>query len=108
MGQRVGTMSGGEQQMVAVSRALMSAPKILLLDEPSLGLSPLVCQELFSAIAQICKLGVGVLMVEQNAHLALSIADRAYLLETGRIKGSGTAAQLRDDPLVQRVYLGQG
>jgi len=106
MGQRVGTMSGGEQQMVALGRALMSAPKILLLDEPSLGLSPLICQELFSAIAQICKLGVGVLMVEQNASLSLAIADRAYLLETGRIKGSGTAEQLREDPMVQRVYLG--
>jgi len=108
MGQRAGSMSGGEQQMVAVARALMSAPKLLLLDEPSLGLSPLICQELFAVIAQIRQQGTGVLMVEQNAHVSLSIANRAYLLETGRIQGSGPAARLRDDPLVQKVYLGQG
>lgn len=104
--QRVGTMSGGEQQMVAVGRAIMSAPKILLLDEPSLGLSPLMCQELFRAIERIRELGVGVLMVEQNANLSLGIADRGYLIETGRIVGEGSAAQLRDDPAVQRAYLG--
>ena len=104
--QRVGTMSGGEQQMVAVGRAIMSAPKILLLDEPSLGLSPLMCQELFRAIERIRELGVGVLMVEQNANLSLAIADRGYLIETGRIVGSGTAAQLREDHAVQRAYLG--
>lgn len=104
--QRVGTMSGGEQQMVAVGRAIMSAPKVLLLDEPSLGLSPLMSQELFRAIERIRELGVGVLMVEQNANLSLAIADRGYLIETGRIVGEGSAAQLREDPAVQRAYLG--
>src|SRR5690606_18869428 len=104
--QRVGTMSGGEQQMVAVGRAIMSAPKILLLDEPSLGLSPLMCQELFRAIERIRELGVGVLMVEQNANLSLAISDRGYLIETGRIVGEGTATQLREDPAVQKAYLG--
>lgn len=105
-GQLAGTMSGGEQQMVAVGRAIMSAPKILLLDEPSLGLSPLMCQELFRAIERIRSLGVGILMVEQNANLSLGISDRGYLIETGRIVGEGTAAQLREDPAVQRAYLG--
>lgn len=104
--QRVGTMSGGEQQMVAVGRAIMSTPKILLLDEPSLGLSPLMCQELFRAIERIRELGVGVLMVEQNANLSLAISDRGYLIETGRIVGEGTATQLREDPAVQKAYLG--
>lgn len=106
MGQRVGTMSGGEQQMVAVGRAIMSAPKIMLLDEPSLGLSPIMSQELFRAIERVRQLGVGVLMVEQNANLSLAIADRGYLIETGRIVGEGTAEQLREDPAVQRAYLG--
>lgn len=104
--QRVGTMSGGEQQMVAVARAIMSAPKFLLLDEPSLGLSPLMCSELFRAIEKIRGLGVGILMVEQNANLSLRIADRGYLLETGRVVGQGSAADLRIDPAVQRAYLG--
>lgn len=108
LGQRVGTMSGGEQQMVAVGRAIMSAPKVLLLDEPSLGLSPLMSQELFRAVEQVRELGMGVLMVEQNANLSLAIADRGYLLETGRIVGEGSATQLREDPAVQRAYLGAG
>ncbi len=99
-------MSGGEQQMVAVGRAIMSAPQFLLLDEPSLGLSPLMCSELFRAIEKIRSLGVGVLMVEQNANLSLRIADRGYLLETGRVVGQGSAADLRIDPAVQRAYLG--
>jgi branched-chain amino acid transport system ATP-binding protein len=106
LAQRVGTMSGGEQQMVAVGRAIMSAPQFLLLDEPSLGLSPLMCSELFRAIKKIQELGVGILMVEQNANLSLRIADRGYLLETGRVVGQGSAAELRSDPAVQRAYLG--
>ncbi len=102
------TMSGGEQQMVAIGRALMTAPEILLLDEPSLGLAPLMCTELFSALGRIRETGVGVLLVEQNAKQSLKIADRGYLIESGRIVGSGTAAALRDDPAVQRAYLGAG
>jgi len=100
------TMSGGEQQMVAIGRALMSAPDILLLDEPSLGLSPLMCGELFAALATIRAGGVGLLLVEQNAKRSLAIADRGYLIETGRIVGQGTAAALAVDPAVQRAYLG--
>ena len=106
MGQRVVTMSGGEQQMVALGRAIMSAPQILLLDEPSLGLSPLLCVELFRAVRAIRDLGVGVLLVEQNASMSLGIADRGYLLENGRLVGSGSASALRSDPAVQRAYLG--
>ena len=102
------TMSGGEQQMVAIGRALMSAPKLLLLDEPSLGLSPLMCGELFQALVRIRDAGVGILLVEQNAKQGLNIADRGYLIETGRIVGQGSAAALRDDPAVQRAYLGIG
>jgi len=108
MDQHASTMSGGERQMVAIGRALMSSPEILLLDEPSLGLAPLVCSELFQALARIRELGVGVLLVEQNARAALAIADRGYLLENGRIVGEGPAAQLRDDPAVRRAYLGGG
>jgi branched-chain amino acid transport system ATP-binding protein len=104
--QLVRTMSGGEQQMVAVGRALMSAPKLLLLDEPSLGLSPLMCGELFGALAKIRQTGAGILLVEQNAIQGLNIADRGYLIETGRIVGAGSAQSLRDDPAVQRAYLG--
>jgi acyl-CoA reductase-like NAD-dependent aldehyde dehydrogenase/ABC-type branched-subunit amino acid transport system ATPase component len=106
MGQLASTMSGGERQMVAIGRALMSAPDILLLDEPSLGLAPVVCNELFQALGRIRELGVGVLLVEQNARQALAIASRGYLLENGRIVGEGSAAQLRDDPAVRRAYLG--
>lgn len=106
MEQAANTMSGGEQQMVAIGRALMSAPDILLLDEPSLGLSPLVCGELFASLGKIREAGIGVLLVEQNAKRSLQIADRGYLIETGRITGEGSAAQLRDDPAVQRAYLG--
>ena len=100
------TMSGGEQQMVAIGRALMSAPKILLLDEPSLGLSPLLSGELFRALARIRQDGISVLLVEQNARKSLAVADRGYLIENGRIVGSGPAAQLAADPAVQRAYLG--
>jgi acyl-CoA reductase-like NAD-dependent aldehyde dehydrogenase/ABC-type branched-subunit amino acid transport system ATPase component len=106
MGQLASTMSGGERQMVAIGRALMSAPDILLLDEPSLGLAPVVCNELFQALGRIRELGVGVLLVEQNARQALAIANRGYLLENGRIVGEGSAAQLRDDPAVRHAYLG--
>jgi len=106
LGQTVVTMSGGEQQMVALGRALMSAPTLLLLDEPSLGLSPLMALELFAAVRKVKALGVGVLLVEQNAHLSLGIADRGYVLATGRIVGQGSAEQLRNDPAVQRAYLG--
>ncbi len=107
LSQAARTMSGGEQQMVAIGRALMSAPDILLLDEPSLGLSPLICGELFDALGRIRAAGIGVLLVEQNARRSLAIADRGYLIEQGRMVGEGPAAALRDDPAVQRAYLGQ-
>jgi branched-chain amino acid transport system ATP-binding protein len=106
--QIVRTMSGGEQQMVAVGRALMTSPEIVLLDEPSLGLAPIMCTELFGALARIRSTGVGILLVEQNARQSLKVADRGYLIESGRIVGSGSAAALKDDPAVQRAYLGTG
>ncbi len=104
--QTVRTLSGGEQQMVAIGRALMSAPSYLLLDEPSLGLSPLLCGELFRSLGRIRETGVGVLLVEQNAKRSLDIADRGYLIENGRMVGDGTAEALRTDEAVQRAYLG--
>ncbi|HEX8463809.1 MAG TPA: ABC transporter ATP-binding protein [Abditibacterium sp.] len=104
--QAAGTMSGGEQQMLAVGRALMSRPKLLLLDEPSLGLAPLLVKEIFSVVKRIRSRGVTVLLVEQNAHMALEIADRAYVLETGRIVMSGAAKQIAGDPRVKAAYLG--
>jgi branched-chain amino acid transport system ATP-binding protein len=104
--QMVRTMSGGEQQMVAIGRALMSNPDVLLLDEPSLGLSPLMVRELFSALRQVRETGVGLLLVEQNAQESLALADRGYLLENGKIVGSGTALALKSDPAVRRAYLG--
>ena len=107
-GQIVRTMSGGEQQMVAIGRAMMSAPQILLLDEPSLGLSPILCKELFENLATVKKLGIGILLVEQNAKQSLAIADRGYLLENTRITHEDTAAQLTNDPSVQKAYLGVG
>ena len=106
--QMVRTMSGGEQQMVAIARALMSAPDLLLLDEPSLGLSPILCGELFRALASVREAGVSILLVEQNAKQGLNIADRGYLIETGRIVGQGAASALKDDPAVQHAYLGVG
>jgi branched-chain amino acid transport system ATP-binding protein len=104
--QAVRTMSGGEQQMVAIGRALMAAPRVLLLDEPSIGLSPLLCAELFKAIGNVRDGEVGILLVEQNARRSLAIADRVYLLENGRIAGEGTAKALMVDPAIQRAYLG--
>ena len=105
-GQVAQTMSGGEQQMVAMGRAMMSAPSILMLDEPSLGLAPMLCRELFKALGEIRRSGVGILLVEQNAKQSLAIADRGYLLETGRITGQDTAQALAGDQAVLRAYLG--
>lgn len=105
-GQIARTMSGGEQQMVAIGRALMSNPKILMLDEPSLGLSPLLAGELFKSLKQVRDSGVGILLVEQNAKQSLAIADRVYLLENGHLTGEGRADVLANDPAVQRAYLG--
>lgn len=106
--QTVRTMSGGEQQMMAIGRAMMSAPQILLLDEPSLGLSPLLCGELFRSLAHIKDTGVGVFLVEQNAKQGLAIADRGYLLDNGHITGADTAEALANDPKVREAYLGAG
>ena len=104
--QIAGTMSGGEQQMLAIGRSLMSRPKLLLLDEPSMGLAPMLIQQIFSIISEIAEQGTTILVVEQNAKQALSRADRAYVLETGRIVKSGTGAELLDDPSVREAYLG--
>ena len=104
--QAAGTLSGGEQQMLAMGRALMSHPKLLMMDEPSMGLSPILVQEIFSIIQEINKSGTTVLLVEQNAHMALSIANRAYVLETGKIIKEGDADALLSDDDVRRAYLG--
>ncbi|MBS7341115.1 MAG: ABC transporter ATP-binding protein [Suilimivivens sp.] len=104
--QLAGTLSGGEQQMLAVGRALMSKPSILLMDEPSMGLSPLLVKEIFSIIKEVHKQGITVLLVEQNAKMALSISDRAYVLETGHISMSGAADELLNDEQVKKAYLG--
>jgi branched-chain amino acid transport system ATP-binding protein len=101
-----GALSGGEQQMLAIARALMSSPKLLLLDEPSLGLAPTMVATVFRVIQEIRRQGVTVLMVEQNAALALRMADRAYVMESGRIALSGRAADLLDNAEVKRAYLG--
>ena len=100
------TMSGGEQQMVAIGRAMMSDPKYLMLDEPSLGLSPLLCKELFANLSRVRETGIGVLMVEQNAKQSLAIADRGYLIENGSVVGQNDARSMLDDPAVQAAYLG--
>ncbi len=105
--QVAGTLSGGEQQMLAMGRALMSNPKILLMDEPSMGLSPLLVSEIFKIIKEVSKEGTTVLLVEQNAKKALSIADRAYVLETGKIVMQGRADELASDPRIQAAYLGE-
>ena len=104
--QIAGTLSGGEQQMLAISRALMSSPKLLLLDEPSMGLSPLYVNTIFDMIKKVNELGTTVLLVEQNAKKALSIADRAYVLEIGKMVKTGTGADLLDDDEIKRAYLG--
>ena len=104
--QLAGTLSGGEQQMLAMGRALMSKPSLLLLDEPSMGLSPILVNEIFYIIKSINKDGVTVLLVEQNANKALSIADRAYVLETGNVIVSGQAKEVADNPKVKEAYLG--
>ena len=104
--QKAGTMSGGEQQMLAVGRALMGRPKLLMLDEPSMGLAPVLVDLIFETIASINQRGMTVLLVEQNALAALGIANRAYVLESGRIKLSGNAADLANDPEVSKAYLG--
>ena len=101
-----GTLSGGEQQMLAMGRALMSKPKLLLLDEPSMGLAPILVDEIFSIIQEINKTGTTILLVEQNAYKALSIADRAYILETGTVIKSGKASDLINDEAVKSAYLG--
>ncbi|MDO5597216.1 MAG: ABC transporter ATP-binding protein [Acidaminococcus sp.] len=106
VGQLAGTLSGGEQQMLAMGRALMSRPQLLLLDEPSMGLAPLLVREIFSIIKEINEEGTTVLLVEQNANMALSIADRAYVLENGRVVLSGSAAELAASEAVQKAYLG--
>ncbi len=104
--QLAGTLSGGEQQMLAMGRALMSRPKLLMLDEPSMGLSPILVKEIFSIITEVNNSGTTVLLVEQNARMALSIAHRAYVLETGRVVGSGNAKELMDDDAIKKAYLG--
>jgi len=106
-GQMAGTLSGGEQQMLAMGRALMSKPSIILMDEPSMGLSPLYVSEIFDIIQEINKSGTTVLLVEQNAKKALSIANRAYVLETGKIVLSGDAHELMNNDSVKKAYLGE-
>ena len=105
--QRAGTLSGGEQQMLAMARALMSHPKLLLLDEPSLGLAPIVCQTIFNTIGEIKAEGTTVLLVEQNANAALKRSDRGYVLETGSVVFEGTAADIANNPRVREAYLGE-
>jgi branched-chain amino acid transport system ATP-binding protein len=106
LGQLGGTLSGGEQQMLAIGRGMMARPQLLLLDEPSMGLAPILVEEIFSIIQEINAQGVSILLVEQNALMALSVANRAYVLETGRIVHSGTGSELLHDPQVMDAYLG--
>ena len=105
-GQKAGTMSGGEQQMLAIGRALMARPRLLLLDEPSLGIAPILVQRIYQTIGEIHRSGVAILLVEQNAHRALDAAARGYVLETGRVVLADDTAALRSDPRVQEAYLG--
>ncbi len=106
--QRAGTLSGGEQQMVAIGRALMARPKLLLLDEPSMGLAPIFVEKIFEIIAEINAQGTPILLVEQNALMALDAANRGYVLETGRIALEGPAKELRENEQVRKTYLGEG
>ncbi|MHB9072783.1 MAG: ABC transporter ATP-binding protein [Desulfobaccales bacterium] len=106
--QAAGTLSGGEQQILAIGRALMARPRLLMLDEPSMGLAPRMVTRVYEILAELKAAGTTILLVEQNARAALKVADRGYVLETGRIILDGTAAELREDPEVQRAYLGKG
>ena len=105
-GQQAGTLSGGEQQMLAVARALMSRPKLLLMDEPSLGLAPLVVEEIFRIVTELHKDGVSIFLVEQNAHMALKVAQHFYLMEQGKVTFSGDPGSLAEDEVIRRAYLG--
>ena len=104
--QLAGTLSGGEQQMLAISRALMARPKILLMDEPSLGLAPIIVEELFGIIKELNKAGTTIFLVEQNAHMALQVADHFYLMDQGRVVFDGTPGEVEEDEVIQRAYLG--
>jgi branched-chain amino acid transport system ATP-binding protein len=104
--QKAGTMSGGEQQMLAIGRALMARPKLLMLDEPSMGIAPILVQRIYETIAEINRQGVAILLVEQNANYALDVSKRGYVLETGEVALTNESSQLRNDPAVQRAYLG--
>jgi branched-chain amino acid transport system ATP-binding protein len=104
--QQAGTLSGGEQQMLAVARALMSRPKLLLMDEPSLGLAPLVVEEIFRIVAELNRDGTTIFLVEQNAHMALQVAHHFYLMEQGRVTFSGTPGEVAEDEVIRRAYLG--
>src|SRR5881227_4092832 len=104
--QKAGTMSGGEQQMLAIGRALMARPKLLLLDEPGMGLAPILVERIYETIQEINKQGTTILLVEQNANFALGVSKRGYVLETGRVALSNDSAALREDPEVQKAYLG--
>ena len=105
--QHAGTLSGGQQQMLAVGRALMSGPRLLMMDEPSLGVAPLIVRDLYAAVARLKREGMTILLVEQNARAALAVADRGYVVETGQIVLEGSSRQLSDNPQVQRAYLGK-
>jgi branched-chain amino acid transport system ATP-binding protein len=104
--QKAGTMSGGEQQMLAIGRALMARPRLLMLDEPSMGIAPILVQRIYETIGEINKTGVAILLVEQNANYALDVSKRGYVLETGQVVLANSSAELRDDPEVQKAYLG--
>jgi branched-chain amino acid transport system ATP-binding protein len=108
MGKEAGTLSGGQQQMLAVARALMSKPRLLLLDEPSLGLAPIVVKQIFDLFSELRQDGTTLLLVEQNVHLALEVADRVYVMANGRIEASGTAEQFRASEAIEQAYLGLG